>query len=481
MRLARTIQSKGSSNPEGWRLSLPTLMQSLGIDQLGRDDRLTLVQEIWDSIAAESVPLPLTDAQRRDLDRRLAEHAADPDSRHALGSGQGPYSGTAAKVVSVTRILRPLASRERVPNARTNRGRPHRSGVRLPGTGPCRGLRGRGRRLARCSGARITAMSVRSGTWRRAGRRWTRSASNLDLNGAVFHGHWQLCEFLIEHGADVNHPLPDTGETPLHSALCKADNPVVQPRPQSAPGQRRGPESRDEGRCRDRFVHAGLPNQRRDAAPPRRRVRRCGSHPAAPGCRCGHRRQGRARGHPAVVGQLVLATACRSCGCSATAGTPCEPDDALERRTRNLAVRGWPPRRDHSMCWGSLKPANAEDRIRGRMTAFRGITSCRRPAVKGVRMLANQLAIRTKEVYACALARDGTHALTGIRAIASGSGTWRPATVCEHSTMPAPSGPWRGAMTNGPSSPWTGPCDCGMRTREPSSGNTTGLMPGAWP
>jgi uncharacterized protein len=46
---------------------------------------------------------------------------------------------------------------------------------------------------------------------------------NLDLNGAVFHGHRQLCEFLIEQGADVNHALPDTGETPLHSALCKTD------------------------------------------------------------------------------------------------------------------------------------------------------------------------------------------------------------------------------------------------------------------
>ena len=46
---------------------------------------------------------------------------------------------------------------------------------------------------------------------------------NLDLNGAVFHGHWRLCQFLIEQGADVNKPLPDTGESPLHSALCKAD------------------------------------------------------------------------------------------------------------------------------------------------------------------------------------------------------------------------------------------------------------------
>ena len=49
---------------------------------------------------------------------------------------------------------------------------------------------------------------------------------NFDLNGAAFHGHWQLCQFLIENGADVNHALPDTGETPLHAALCKANRPA---------------------------------------------------------------------------------------------------------------------------------------------------------------------------------------------------------------------------------------------------------------
>ena len=45
---------------------------------------------------------------------------------------------------------------------------------------------------------------------------------NLDLNGAAFHGHWRLCQFLIESGADVNQPLADTRESPLHAALCKA-------------------------------------------------------------------------------------------------------------------------------------------------------------------------------------------------------------------------------------------------------------------
>lgn len=45
---------------------------------------------------------------------------------------------------------------------------------------------------------------------------------NLDLNGAAFHGHWQLCQFLIEKGADPNYRLPDTGETALHAALSRA-------------------------------------------------------------------------------------------------------------------------------------------------------------------------------------------------------------------------------------------------------------------
>jgi ankyrin repeat protein len=43
---------------------------------------------------------------------------------------------------------------------------------------------------------------------------------NLGLNGASFHGHWRLCQFLLENGADANRSLPDTGESPLHAALC---------------------------------------------------------------------------------------------------------------------------------------------------------------------------------------------------------------------------------------------------------------------
>jgi ankyrin repeat protein len=46
---------------------------------------------------------------------------------------------------------------------------------------------------------------------------------NYDLNTACFHGHWRLCKFFLEHGADANCPQPDTGETPLHAALCTTD------------------------------------------------------------------------------------------------------------------------------------------------------------------------------------------------------------------------------------------------------------------
>ena len=57
---------------------MPVSMTDLGIDRLSVEDRLSLVQEIWDSVAAEGKSL-LTDAQRQELDRRIDEDDADPD------------------------------------------------------------------------------------------------------------------------------------------------------------------------------------------------------------------------------------------------------------------------------------------------------------------------------------------------------------------------------------------------------------------
>jgi putative addiction module component (TIGR02574 family) len=42
-------------------------------------ERLDLVQKIWDSIAASLEALPLTEAQRAELDRRLQAHAQNPE------------------------------------------------------------------------------------------------------------------------------------------------------------------------------------------------------------------------------------------------------------------------------------------------------------------------------------------------------------------------------------------------------------------
>ncbi len=55
--------------------------------------------------------------------------------------------------------------------------------------------------------------------WRRK-RHKILAGDNLDLNGACFHGHWRLRKFLLGRGADANRPLPNTGESPLHAALC---------------------------------------------------------------------------------------------------------------------------------------------------------------------------------------------------------------------------------------------------------------------
>ena len=54
-------------------------LQALGIDRMSVEERIALATAIWDSIAAEPHPPLLTEAQRLELERRLADHAANPD------------------------------------------------------------------------------------------------------------------------------------------------------------------------------------------------------------------------------------------------------------------------------------------------------------------------------------------------------------------------------------------------------------------
>lgn len=48
---------------------------------------------------------------------------------------------------------------------------------------------------------------------------------NEELGNAAFFGHWKVCDFLINNGADVNAHVDKTNETPLHNALAKAGRP----------------------------------------------------------------------------------------------------------------------------------------------------------------------------------------------------------------------------------------------------------------
>lgn len=43
-------------------------------------ERLQLVEDLWDSIASQPEAFELTDPQWQEIERRLAEHRADPDS-----------------------------------------------------------------------------------------------------------------------------------------------------------------------------------------------------------------------------------------------------------------------------------------------------------------------------------------------------------------------------------------------------------------
>jgi putative addiction module component (TIGR02574 family) len=57
---------------------MTAILQQLGIDRMTVAERIALVQEILDSVAAEQPRPPLSEAKRRELDRRLADHAANP-------------------------------------------------------------------------------------------------------------------------------------------------------------------------------------------------------------------------------------------------------------------------------------------------------------------------------------------------------------------------------------------------------------------
>ena len=74
------------------------------IRSLSVKERLRLLGEIWESLSAEPAELPLTAAQRRELDRRVGRSTVETPPRRSRGrrsarvwSGEGsdrsPHSG----------------------------------------------------------------------------------------------------------------------------------------------------------------------------------------------------------------------------------------------------------------------------------------------------------------------------------------------------------------------------------------------------
>jgi putative addiction module component (TIGR02574 family) len=53
--------------------------KTLGIDKLNVDERLALVEEIWATICADAKAFPLSDEQRAELDRRVADDDSFPE------------------------------------------------------------------------------------------------------------------------------------------------------------------------------------------------------------------------------------------------------------------------------------------------------------------------------------------------------------------------------------------------------------------
>jgi len=55
-------------------------IRSLGLDRLSLAERILLVEELWDSIAATPDAVSLTESQQRDLQRRLDAYRDNPQA-----------------------------------------------------------------------------------------------------------------------------------------------------------------------------------------------------------------------------------------------------------------------------------------------------------------------------------------------------------------------------------------------------------------
>ena len=59
-----------ADGPRKWH-NLTMSKPALNIDSLSSEERLRLIEELWESLRESPEAIPLTDAQREELDRRL--------------------------------------------------------------------------------------------------------------------------------------------------------------------------------------------------------------------------------------------------------------------------------------------------------------------------------------------------------------------------------------------------------------------------
>ena len=70
MRTTLDMHASVASAPEPCETSVMAEAR-IDLDRLTRDQRLTLLERVWDSLSRESSELPLSDDQAAELDRRL--------------------------------------------------------------------------------------------------------------------------------------------------------------------------------------------------------------------------------------------------------------------------------------------------------------------------------------------------------------------------------------------------------------------------
>ena len=61
------------------------MSQQVDIAELSAQERLELLERLWESLSADPSAVPLTDAQREELDRRLDDLEADIADHRPLG------------------------------------------------------------------------------------------------------------------------------------------------------------------------------------------------------------------------------------------------------------------------------------------------------------------------------------------------------------------------------------------------------------